>query len=92
MSDLMRWMYEHYIRPQIESQPKDFGEVMQLDLLNNVLDANLQKTLQAVLAFYSVQGFRLGVRTGAALQSELSQETKYLGSTCSHSHTPFSER
>ena len=92
MTDFMRWMYDHYIRPNIESQPKDDAEDMWSDFLDNEFSFDQKRALQAVLAFYAVQGFRLGVRTGAALQSELSQETKYLGSTCSHSHTPFSER
>lgn len=71
MTDLMRCMYEHYIRPQIESQPKDESETMQLDLLNNELDPQLQRTLQKVLALYAVQGFRLGVRTGVTLRPDL---------------------
>ena len=71
MSDLMRWMYDHYIKPNIESQPKDEGEAMQLDLLSNELPPQLRKTLQDVLALYATQGFRLGVRTGVTLGGEL---------------------
>lgn len=71
MTDLMKWMYQHYIKPNIESQPKDAGEAMQLDLLKNELDPQLQKTLQEVLALYATQGFRLGVRTGITLQPDL---------------------
>lgn len=71
MTDLMKWMYQHYIKPNIESQPKDAGEAMQLDLLKNELDPQLQKTLQEVLALYATQSFRLGVRTGITLQPDL---------------------
>ena len=71
MTDLMRWMYEHYIRLQIESQPKTVGEAMQLDLLQNELDPQMVQVLQGVLSYYAVQGFRLGVRTGLALQPDL---------------------
>ena len=71
MSDFMRWMYDHYIRPNIESQPITDGEAMQLDLLKNELGPDMQKTLQEVLAIYATQSFRLGVRTGVTLQSEL---------------------
>ena len=71
MSDLMRWMYEHYIRLQIESQPKDVGEAMQLDLLQNELDQQMNQILQDALSYYAVQGFRLGIRTGLALQPDL---------------------
>lgn len=71
MTDLMKWMYDHYIRPNIENQPKDAGEAMQLDLLNNELDPQMRKTLQEVQAYYAVQGFRLGVRTGVTLHADL---------------------
>lgn len=71
MTDLMRWMYEHYIRLQIESQPKDAGEAMQLNLLQNELDPQMGQVLQNALSYYAVQGFRLGVRTGLALQPDL---------------------
>lgn len=71
MSDLMGWMYENYIKPTIEKQPKEDGVSMRLDLLNNELDPALQQTLQAVLAFYTVQGFRLGLRTAVTLQPDL---------------------
>ena len=67
MSDLMCWMYDHYIKPNIESQPITDGESMQIDLLKNELTPEMQKTLQEVFALYAVQGFRLGVRTGATL-------------------------
>ena len=72
MSDFMRWMYDHYIKPNIESQPITDGEAMQIDLLNNELGPDMQRTLQEVFAFYAVQGFRLGVRTGATLIEDLS--------------------
>ncbi len=71
MSDFMRWMYDHYIKPNIESQPKDDGEEMQFDLLNNELDPVARDALQAALAHYAVQGFRLGVRTGVTLGPDL---------------------
>lgn len=73
MTDLMRWMYDHYIKPNIESQPKNECEAMQIDLLNNELDPQIGKTLQEVLAIYAVQGFRLGVRTGVTLSGELNR-------------------
>ena len=71
MTDLMRWMYDHYIRLQIESQPKSAGEAMQIDLLQNELNPQMRQILQDVLSYYAVQGFRLGVRTGLALQPDL---------------------
>lgn len=71
MSDLMKWMYKNYIRPQIESQPKDDAEAMWLDSLNNELNPDLRQTLEKALAVYAVQGFRLGVRTGVTLGGDL---------------------
>ncbi len=71
MTDLMHCMYDNYIKPQIENQPKDDAEAMQIDLLNNELCPGMKRILQEVLAFYAVQGFRLGVRTGVTLRPDL---------------------
>jgi len=71
MSDFMRWMYDHYISPNIESQPKDDAEYMWFDALNNELDPQMQQTLEKALSFYAVQGFRLGLRTGLTLKDDL---------------------
>ncbi|MCI9352838.1 MAG: hypothetical protein HFF58_06245 [Lawsonibacter sp.] len=72
MTDLMQWMYQNYIKPQIESQPKDDTEGMWFDFLDNELYDEQKKGLQAALAFYAVQGFRPGVRTGVTLGTDLS--------------------
>lgn len=58
----MRWLYDHYILPQIEGRPMDDGDASRAALFWDT---------RAVLAFYAVQGFRLGVRTGLALGREL---------------------
>ncbi len=71
MTDLMKLLYQDYIKPNIENQPKDDAEEMQLDLLNNELDPQLRRTMQAMLALYAVQGFRLGLRTGVTLKPDL---------------------
>ena len=71
MTDLMRWMYDHYIKPNIENQPRDEGEALQIDLMNNELSPQMRKTLQEVLALYATQSFRLGVRTGVTLHADL---------------------
>lgn len=71
MSDLMKWVYHHYIKPNIESQPRDEGEALQIDLLNNELSPQMRKTFQEVLALYATQSFRLGVRTGVTLHADL---------------------
>lgn len=71
MSDLMRWMYHHYIKPNIESQPKDDTEDMWFTFLDFELNEDQKRALQSSLAYYAVQGFRLGVRTGVTLHADL---------------------
>ncbi len=71
MTDLMKLLYRDYIKPNIESQPKDDAEEMQLDFLNGELDPLGQRALQVALAHYAVQGFRLGLRTGVTLRPDL---------------------
>ena len=73
MTKLMRLYYTHYIRPHIESQPKDDGEQMRFSLFENSLDPDQRVDAQAVLAFYAVQGFRLGLKTGLALEQDLGE-------------------
>lgn len=71
MSDLMRWMYHHYIKPNIESQPKDDTEDMWFTFLDFELNEDQKRALQSSLAYYAVQGFRLGLRTGVTLGADL---------------------
>ncbi len=71
MNDLMRWMYHHYIKPNIESQPKDDAEDMWLSFLDFELNEDQKRALQSSLAYYAVQGFRLGLRTGVTLHADL---------------------
>lgn len=71
MSDLMRWMYHHYIKPNIESQPKDDAEDMWLSFLDFELNEDQKRALRSSLAYYAVQGFRLGLRTGVTLHADL---------------------
>lgn len=71
MTDLMRWMYHHYIKPNIESQPKDDTEDMWFTFLDFELNEDQKRALQSSLAYYAVQGFRLGLRTGVTLHADL---------------------
>ena len=70
MSDLMTWLYDHYIQPQIENQPQDDGDAFRFSLLEPSLTKEQQKDLACVCRFYAMQGFRLGVKTGLALREE----------------------
>ena len=71
MTDRMKWLYDHYIQPQIESQPMDDEEAFHSSLLNPALVAEQRQDLACICRFYAVQGFQLGLKTGMALQKEL---------------------
>lgn len=71
MTDFMRWMYDHYIKPNIESQPKDDTDEMWSNFLDFELNPDQRKALREAFAFCAVQGFRLGVRTGVTLRPDL---------------------
>ena len=67
MTERMRWLYDHYILPQIEGRPMDAGDASRAALFWDALDQEQTRDARAVLAFYAVQGFRLGLQTGLAL-------------------------
>ena len=71
MSDLMKWLYAHYIGPQIENQPRDDRDEFHFSLLEPALMEEQKKDLDCICRFYAVQGFRLGVKTGLALGEDL---------------------
>ena len=50
---------------------KDDAEDMWSEFLDNEFSPDQKRALQSVLAFYAVQGFRLGVRTGVTLGGDL---------------------
>ncbi len=66
MSDFMKWLYVHYIKPQVDSTPlEDYA--FHLDLVRNNLTPAVQQDLEKVLEFQSIQAFALGLRTGKGL-------------------------
>ena len=71
MTDLMGWLYDHYIRPQIEHQPQDDGDELHFAVLESALMEAEKQDLEHVCRFYAVQGFRVGVKFGAALGEDL---------------------
>lgn len=70
MTDAMKWFTANYILPQAEQQPMDFGEQMALDCVRNELPRSLFPQLETVKEFYALQGFRMGLKLGAALGEE----------------------
>ena len=73
MSDLMKWLYDHYIQPQIENQPQDDADELHFAILESSLTEAAKQDLEYVCRFYAVQGFRLGVKTGLALGEDLKE-------------------
>lgn len=70
MTDTMKWFCANYILPHAEKQPMDFGEQMSLSSLQNELPPSMHSQLETVKGFYALQGFRLGLKLGAALGEE----------------------
>lgn len=67
MSDFMKWLYTHYIRPQLEAASLE-GYEMDLSLLENTLEPDLARSYERAREFTAVQAFQLGFRTGRGLQ------------------------
>lgn len=76
MTDAMKWFCANYILPQAEKQPMDFGEKMSLSSLQNELPTSMHPQLETVKGFYALQGFRLGLKMGAALGEEFGTDGK----------------
>ena len=71
MSDLMKWLYDHYIHPQIENQPQDDADELHFAILESALMEAEKQDLEYVCRFYAVQGFRAGVKFRLALGEDL---------------------
>lgn len=71
MSDFMKWLYTHYIKPQIDAAPP--GEyASDLDFLNNSLEEPCRTSCEKAAEFIALQSFVLGVRTGKGLSDSFS--------------------
>lgn len=68
MTDFMKWLYAHYIKPQIDAAPKGDYEFW-LSLMDNGLDPNCQEEFEKTLEFTAIHAFMLGLRTGAGLSA-----------------------
>lgn len=70
MSDFLEFLYAGYIKPYVDAQPRDDGDIFRQDLLNNELTWEQRlEDLEPVLRFAAVHGFLLGLRTGEGLSS-----------------------
>lgn len=68
MTDFMKWLYIHYIQPQIAAAPRGDYEFW-LSLMDNGLDPNRQEEFEKTLEFTAIHAFMLGLRTGAGLSA-----------------------
>ena len=67
MNDFQTWLYDHYIWPQIESQPMDDGEKFRASLLDTGTTEAEKEDVAAVVRFYASHAFLLGLRSGIGL-------------------------
>lgn len=69
MSNFFIFLYDNYIKPHIDAQPKDDGDLSRSDVLNNELTHTQQKEdLEPVLRFTAVHAFLLGMQAGRELR------------------------
>ena len=69
MSDFMKWLYVHYIKPQIDAaEPGGYEKYgMYLDLARNGLAPHENQALEKTVEYVALQAFQLGFRTGRGL-------------------------
>ena len=77
MTDFMRWLYAHYIKPEIEDSDPT-GYETPLSIMDTTLEADQHRQYERVLEFYASRAFCLGFRTGPGLAPILSQQDKTL--------------
>ena len=66
MSDFMKWLYLHYIRPQLDAaEPEEYD--MFLSLLEGNMTAEVASDYEKVREFTAIHAFLLGLRTGRGL-------------------------
>lgn len=66
MTDFMRWLYAHYIKPDLDRQDTAQYETS-ISLMDTCLDEHLKMQYNRTLEFYVSHAFLLGLRTGAGL-------------------------
>ncbi len=66
MSDFMKWLYRHYIRPQLDAaEPEEYA--MPLSLLDGSMTADMAADYEKAREFTAIHAFLLGLRTGRGL-------------------------
>ena len=66
MSDFMKWLYVHYIKPQIDASPRgEYAEA--LSLIENEITSQAKPDYDKAAEFNALHAFLLGLRTGQGL-------------------------
>ena len=66
MSDFMKWLYAHYIKPQIDASPREeYSEA--LSVVENEIAPHASPDYDRAAEFIAVRAFALGLRTGRGL-------------------------
>lgn len=68
MNDFLTFLYTSYIRPYLDSLPRDDGDLFRESLCLGSQTEETRKDVEAVVAFAAAHAFVLGVRTGTGLQ------------------------
>ena len=68
MSDFLKWLYPHYIKPHLDAAPQD-GYELWLSLMESEIPPDLRDIHAKTLEFTAIQSFLLGLRTGQGLPS-----------------------
>lgn len=66
MSDFLHWLYEHYIKPQLEDIKQEEYAFYKDTFLGEVRPS-YREDLDKVLEYQAVHAFLLGMRTGEGL-------------------------
>lgn len=76
MTDFIRWLYAHYIKPQIDASDAT-GYETSLSLMENTLEPDMRIQYERALEFHSGSAFLLGLRTGAGLACSLDVQSSH---------------
>lgn len=69
MSDFMIWLYQHYIKPQLDAVSlEDYS--FHFDLMKNETGPHAMESFRKTHEFTAVHAFLLGLRTGRGLPRE----------------------
>ncbi|MCI8909657.1 MAG: hypothetical protein HFG09_03165 [Oscillibacter sp.] len=70
MSDFMKWLYAHYIRPELEAAPQgEYRAYLSAVWMQTM--SREQEDYEKAAEFIALHAFLLGVRTGRGLSDSL---------------------